>query len=98
MRAQALDQTKTTSTDLGRMKKRYFIGIDVAKATFDFCLLARSGRSLWQGKLSNDECGIKQFLSQLQARGWRLQQSLFAREASGVYGQALVAALHPAAA
>jgi transposase len=97
MRAQALDQTKTTSTDLCLMKKRYFIGIDVAKATFDFCLLSSSGNRLWQGKLSNDDCGIKQFLSQLRAQGWKFQQIHFALEATGVYGQKLIAALHQAA-
>jgi transposase len=49
-----------------------------------------------EGKLSNDDCGIKQFLSQLEARGWRLQQSFFALEATGVYGQGLVGVMHQA--
>ena len=39
------------------MKKRYFMGMDAAKATFDFCLLSGSGACLWRGQLSNDACG-----------------------------------------
>jgi transposase len=78
------------------MKKRYFMGIDLAKATFDFCLLSENGSRLWQGRLSNDSWGIQQFFSQLRARGWKLQQIHFGLEATGVYGKALVAALHQA--
>ena len=76
------------------MKKRYFMGIDLAKATFDFCLLSENGSRLWQGRLNNDGRGIKQFFSQLRARGWKLQQIHFGLEATGVYGKALVAGLH----
>jgi transposase len=76
------------------MKKRYFMGIDVAKATLDFCLLCSNGSRLWKGQLSNDTAGIEQFLSQLQARRWKLSQIHFGLEATGVYGKALVAALH----
>jgi transposase len=78
------------------MKKRYFIGMDVAKATFDFCLLSSSGAALWRGVFSNDACGIARFLAQLQAHRWKLQQIHFALEATGVYGQRLIAALHQA--
>lgn len=76
------------------MKKRYFMGIDLAKASFDFCLLSKNGSRLWQGRLSNESCGIKEFLSQLRARGWKLSQIHFGLEATGVYGKALIAALH----
>jgi transposase len=78
------------------MKKRYFMGIDVAKATFDFCLLSENGSRLWQGRFSNDGRGIEQFLAQLRAGRWKLQQIHFGLEATGVYGKALVAALHQA--
>lgn len=78
------------------MKKRYFMGIDLAKASFDFCLLSKNGSRLWQGRLSNESCGIKEFLSQLRARGWKLSQIHFGLEATGVYGKALIAALHQA--
>jgi transposase len=79
------------------MKKRYFMGIDVAKATFDFCLLSRSGACLWRGQFSNDAGGIARFFHQLRAHGWKFQQIHFALEATGVYGQKLIAALHQAA-
>src|SRR5258707_15813539 len=78
------------------MKKRYFMGIDVAKATFDFCLLSSTGACLWRGQFSNDACGIARFLAQLLARSRKPAQIHFALEATGVYGKALVAALHQA--
>ena len=78
------------------MKKRYFMGIDVAKATFDFCLLSSSGACLWRGRFCNDGRSIERFLAQLRARGWKLSQVHFALEATGVYGKALIALLHQA--
>ncbi len=78
------------------MKKRYFMGIDMAKATFDFCLLSSAGACLWRGRFCNDARGIERFLAQLRARGWKLSQIHFALEATGVYGKALIAALHRA--
>ena len=78
------------------MKNRYFMGMDVAKATFDFCLLSRTEACLWRGQFSNDACGIERFFHQLRARGWKLEQIHFALEATGVYGQRLIAALHQA--
>ena len=78
------------------MKKRYFMGIDVAKATFDFCLFCSNGSRLWKGQLSNNPTGIEQFLTQLSARRFKLKQIHFGLEATGVYGKALVVALHQA--
>ena len=78
------------------MKKRYFRGIDVAKASFDFCLFCSKGSRLWKGHFSNSSTGIEEYLSQLQARRFKLKQIHFGLEASGVYGQALVGALHQA--
>ena len=78
------------------MKKRYFIGIDVAKATFDFCLLSSAGAWLWRGGFKNDARAIEHFLAQLPARGWKLSQIHFALEATGVYGKALIAVLQQA--
>lgn len=76
------------------MKKRYFMGIDVAKATLDFCLLSKDLALLWRGQLCNDSAAIEQFLAQLQARGYKLAQIHFCCEATGVYGQRLVEAFH----
>jgi transposase len=78
------------------MKKRYFMGIDVAKASFDFCLFSGNGSRLWKGHFSNNSPGIEEYLSQLQARPFKLKQIHFGLEATGVYGKALVAALHQA--
>lgn len=72
------------------------MGIDVAKATFDFCLLSNHGALLWRGQFCNDASGIKQFLAQLGARRWKPSRIHFALESTGVYGKALIAALHQA--
>jgi transposase len=79
------------------MKKRYFMGIDVAKATFDFCLLSSTDACLWRGQFSNDVRGIARFLAQLPARSRKPSQIHFGLEATGVYGKALVAAFHHSA-
>lgn len=76
------------------MKKRYFMGIDLAKASFDFCLLSGRGARLWRGRFSNDPDGIKQFRAQLRASRWKPCLIHFALESTGVYGKALIAALH----
>lgn len=78
------------------MKKRYFMGLDIAKASFDFCLLSSHAAVLWRGGFSNDAKGIKQFLAQLQAGRWKPSLIHFALESSGVYGKALIRALHQA--
>jgi transposase len=76
------------------MKKRYYLGIDVAKASFEFCLLCGNGSCLWQGKLDNDAEAFKRLLTQLSVRVAKLNQVHFALESSGVYGNGLLAALH----
>src|SRR5580700_9264318 len=79
------------------MKKRYFMGIDVAKATLDFCLLSKNATLLWRGQLRNEAQAIGQFLAQMQARGYKLAQIHFCCESTGVYGQRLVEALDQSA-
>lgn len=76
------------------MKKRYYLGIDVAKASFDFCLLSANGSCLWRGKLDNEPAAIERFLAQLCVRVAKLKQVHLALESSGVYGNGLVGALH----
>jgi transposase len=77
------------------MKKRYYLGIDMAKASFDFCLLSGNGSCLWQAKVINEAASIERFLAQLAVRVSNgLQQVYFALEATGVYGNALIGALH----
>jgi transposase len=78
------------------MKKRYFLGNDIAKDTFDFCLLNDKKVCLWRGQFANNQAGFRELLEGLRARGFNLKQMHFALEATGVYGRALVAALHDA--
>ncbi|HEX4201638.1 MAG TPA: IS110 family transposase [Chthoniobacterales bacterium] len=79
------------------MKKRYFMGIDVAKATLDFCLLSKNATLLWSGRLANESQAIGEFLAQLKNRGYKLAQIHFCCESTGVYGQRLVEALQKTA-
>ena len=77
------------------MKKRYYLGIDLAKASFEFCLLRGNRSCLWRGKFNNEPTQIERFLEQLSARvQYKLLSVHFAMEATGVYGKRLVAALH----
>lgn len=77
------------------MKKRYYLGIDLAKASFEFCLLRGNRSCLWRGKFNNEPTQIERFLEQLSARVQdKLLSVHFAMEATGVYGKRLVAALH----
>lgn len=78
------------------MKKRYFLGNDIAKETFDFCLLNAKKVCLWRGQLSNNAAGFQALLEGLKARGIKLKAVHFALEATGVYGRAFMAALHGA--
>jgi transposase len=76
------------------MKKTYSMGFDVAKATFDLCLLSTHGAVLWRERFDNDAEGIKQSLAKLRASRWKPSLIHFALESTGVYGKALIAALH----
>lgn len=77
------------------MKKRYYLGIDLAKLSFEFCLLRGNRSCLWRGKFNNEPTQIERFLEQLSARvHYKLLSVHFAMEATGVYGKRLVAALH----
>src|SRR6516225_2735386 len=76
------------------MKKRYYLGIDVAKASFEFCFLRGNGACLWRGKLDNDVEAVERLLTQLSVRVTNLSQVHFALESSAVYGNGLLAALH----
>ena len=78
------------------MKKRYFLGNDIAKETFDFCLLHGKKVCLWRGQLPNQAAGFQALLEGLKARGVKLKAVHFAQEATGVYGRPLMAALHRA--
>jgi transposase len=78
------------------MKKRYSLGNDMAKETFDFCLLNAKKVCLWRGQLSNNAAGFQALFEGLTARGIKLKAVHFALEATGVYGRAFMAALHAA--
>jgi transposase len=78
------------------MKKRYFMGIDVAKTSFDFSVLSTQSALLWRGHWDNEPQAIEAFIAQLRTRGWKFSHLHVGLESSGVYGTKLLAALHAA--
>src|SRR3981081_1141351 len=75
------------------MKKSYFLGIDVAKASCDFALLKANGSCLWSGQFDNNPSSINRWLALLEARQLDLSKILFGFEATGVYSQTLLLVL-----
>jgi len=74
------------------MKKNYqtFIGVDVSKSKLDFCIVTEPSSGQHQfGIISNDEKGIKNFLSNLKKKNLSNESVLFCLENTGVYSMPL---------
>ena len=72
------------------MKYSFFIGVDVSKATLDFCLLSE-GKSMFHLQASNDQRGIKEFLKQCkQFNGFDVAKAVFCMEHTGIYNNPLL--------
>jgi len=68
----------------------YFIGIDVSKLTFNYCLRYGGGKVI-NGKASNNIESIKEFVFSLKdIPGFKLTQAVFGMEVTGVYGLTLM--------
>ncbi|MCX3264956.1 transposase [Pedobacter agri] len=69
---------------------KYFIGIDVSKATFNYCLRYAGGPVL-NGKVANNVESIKEFILTLkEIPGFKLGYTVFGMEVTGVYGLILI--------
>lgn len=69
---------------------KYFIGIDVSKATFNYCL-RYGGSNVVNGKVANNVESIKEFILSLrEIFGFRLGYAVFGMEFTGVYGFVLM--------
>lgn len=76
---------------LGNIK--YFVGIDIAKATFNYCVRYGGGQVI-NGKTANQLESIHEFLSMLkQIPGCQVSNVIFGMEVTGVYGNVLIEAL-----
>lgn len=72
---------------------KYFIGIDVAKATFNYCVRYGGGH-VNNGKVSNNVESIIDFVNSLnQIPGFKLRYAVFGMEVTGVYGIVLMKTL-----
>ena len=69
---------------------KYFIGIDVSKATFNYCLRYDGGNVL-NGRVANNVESIKEFVLKLrEISGFKLGYAIFGMEVTGVYGLMLL--------
>ena len=65
---------------------KFFIGIDVSKATFNYCL-RYGGGTVINGKVGNNIESIKEFVSNLKViPEFNLRYAVFGMEVTGVYG------------
>lgn len=70
------------------MKKNYqiFIGVDVSKSKLDYCIVTYPSSAQHQfGIISNNEKGIKSFISNLKKQNIPNEAMLFCLENTGVY-------------
>ncbi|WP_316797110.1 transposase [Pedobacter agri] len=69
---------------------KFFIGIDISKATFNYCVRYGGGNVL-NGKIANNVESIKEFVLTLkEITGFKLSYAVFGMEVTGVYGLILV--------
>jgi transposase len=78
------------------MQYRFYIGVDVSKATLDVALIDDRHREVIQHiQVSNDDEGIRQMLIWLNTHeGFQIEQTLFCMEATGLYCYPLLQFLH----
>jgi transposase len=72
----------------------YCLGLDVSKATLDFCLLNAAGDTLARSQVANDDSGFARLLAVLRRLQIDPARVRVVLEATGVYGQRLVEFLH----
>lgn len=76
------------------MQTNLFMGCDIARKDFAYCLRNAEG-ILLQGSVENTERGIVKWLSSLKKEhGINLEQVIFCQEHTGVYGLKLMRTLH----
>lgn len=72
---------------------KFFIGIDVSKATFNYCL-RYGGGTVVNGKVANNIESIKEFVAELKViPEFKLTYAVFGMEVTGVYGLTLMTTL-----
>jgi len=76
---------------LNRIK--YFVGIDLSKLTFNYCI-RYDGTNVTNGKSANNPESIVEFLDSLhQITGFNFRIAVFGMEVTGIYGNILINAL-----
>ena len=71
---------------------RTYIGIDVAKLTFDYCIV-KEDPQLEQGQILNTQKSVDKFLKTLKKTGCQMNETLFVFENTGIYSSLLALVL-----
>lgn len=72
---------------------RYFIGIDIGKATFNYCIRYGEGQVI-NGKVANRLEPINEFILMLKdLTGCKINYIVFGMESTGIYGNVLIETL-----
>ncbi len=78
------------------MQYKFYVGVDVSKATLDVALIDEHHREVVNHiQVSNDDEGVEQMLNWLNThQGFDVKQTLFCMEATGLYCYPLLQFLH----
>ncbi len=72
------------------MDSKYFVGIDIASATFVACVIQNPAQvTLAPKEFSNDQDGYEKFRAWLQAQPLTCENTILCMETTGVYGEGL---------
>lgn len=75
------------------MAYRFYIGVDISKLKFDYCVLDSGGVVRGSGEVKNEGAAILAWLSELSGSGVELSKSLLCLEHSGYYAAPLLRGL-----
>lgn len=80
------------------MKLEHFVGIDVSKETFTYCLLDQT-QQLQEGEIENSDQGVLEFICTIRHLiGTRFEEVVFCMEHTGIYCMILMRHLHSSGA
>lgn len=76
---------------------KYYLGVDMSKLTFDYCLLADTGEIIKTGKIDNDTASIATWIEEIEEQFTDLtiwSSILVCMEHSGYYASPLLKTIH----
>jgi transposase len=74
---------------------KFFVGTDVSKEWLDMCILSREAGVLEHQRIANKVSVIRKWIAQSQKlHGYKMEDTLFAMEFTGIYNNHLLSVLH----